>query len=301
MGRRAAASLELIAVTSLILVVLLLGVSVVGTTARDSFGRLVFESAASGPSGSSSNGFSSRSPDEKPAAELQQATWQRGGICLSIVLNIVLWVVLLRRIRREKVRAQNQKEEETSRETESTIFEKRQRLLRMLAGSGTAAVEGRLEVRHVMTPQPATVLPETPLTEAGNLMHQHQVRSLLVCDRDGKLCGLLVPSHLSDTTAKTCGSVMHRNPQTVSAETPLIQALTILLQGNHTCLAVTRDGIVQGLLTVTDAVLLSQALLQFLTRISDQVKPAVTGHRGQTITAVASMQSEIGTTPATPA
>lgn len=301
--RRAAASLEMIAVTGIILVILVVAVGFVGLSARDSFGRLVFESVESGnsytpsASGSSSTGFPSAFSNGWPGQEWQLSTWQYGGICLSIVLNIVLWVVLLRRIRKERRQAENLSDQEPGRESESTIFEKRQHLLRMLAASGTAAIEGKLEVRHVMTPQPATVLPEAPLTEAAELMQQHQVRNLLVCDRDGKLCGLLVPAHLCDASAKTCGKVMNRLPQTITPDAPLMQALTVLLQGNHTCLAVIRDGIVQGLLTVTDAVLLSQALLQFLTRISDQVKPAVTGHRGQTITAVASMQAE--STPTT--
>lgn len=143
-----------------------------------------------------------------------------------------------------------------------------------------------------MESQPCTVTPATTLDEAREKFQQHQARHLLVCDAEGQLCGVILSSLVMSSQKKTCEEIMLSNVDSVAPETNLLQALTTLLQSRFPCMAVTRGGTVIGELTTTDGVLLTQAIIQFLTRISDRIKPALASRQAPTITAVAQLQSE---------
>jgi CBS domain-containing protein len=287
--------MELMVLTVVILSVIALAVGIVGFSARDTFRRLNFGPLTAFDASERSDRVDVESRhdplEEMLRDERRQKRFQWTGIAISVVLNVLLWIALLRRGRLEARRVQNQSQDEGLHESADTIFEKRQRLLRTLIANGVVLVEGGLEVRHVMTAQPPTVLPDTPLREAAELMKKEQIRHLLVCTPNGELRGVVTSAQLLDESAKTCGQVMNADPPVVAPDTLVMQALTHLAQDGRSCLPVVREGIVQGIVTVTDALLLSQAMLQFLARISDQVKPAISGHRSATITEMAMLQT----------
>lgn len=58
-----------------------------------------------------------------------------------------------------------------------------------------AVAEGRnpleLTAGDIMTPSPVTVGPETSLDDCEKLMEGHQLRRILVVDRDGGCCGIV--------------------------------------------------------------------------------------------------------------
>jgi CBS-domain-containing membrane protein len=214
------------------------------------------------------------------------------SVGLAVILNVLFWCLLLQRTRLARSQQEAATHTEPTIASESDLFENRQRLLRMLAAHTQLLIDGKLEVRHAMAPQPCTVTPATTLDEAREKFQQHQVRHLLVCDADGQLCGVILSSLVMSSQKKTCAEVMLSDLDSVAPETNLLQALTALLQSRFPCVAVTRCGTVIGELTMTDGVLLTQAIIQLLTRISDRIRPALASRQAPTITAVAQLQTE---------
>ena len=61
---------------------------------------------------------------------------------------------------------------------------------RRLQGGETVSLEGR-SAGQVMTPNPVTVAPETPLLDALQLLLQRKIKRLPVVDEGGRLVGLV--------------------------------------------------------------------------------------------------------------
>jgi CBS domain-containing protein len=67
-----------------------------------------------------------------------------------------------------------------------------QAFARRFAGGGGAAIDlTKRTAGGVMTANPITVIPETPLLDALRLLLQHKIKRLPVVDTDGKLVGLV--------------------------------------------------------------------------------------------------------------
>ncbi len=132
-------------------------------------------------------------------------------------------------------------------------------------------------VREFMT-SPVSSLPSTaPLLDAALLLRSTHIRHIpivdgeilvgILSDRDVQRC---TPSRLSRVSAEEynsifqttqVGSVMTREPQTVSPGTPLHEAVTLLRTGKLGCLPVVEDGKLVGIITKDDML---AALLQLL-------------------------------------
>lgn len=294
-----ASAIELVILMVLVLSLAMVAVGALGLTTRDTFARL---SVLSGES--SVEVVRPVDPPKleeyysllhKLRIEKRREVWQWTGIAISAVLNVVLWIVLWRRTLQEARLKKAQQEDGNDKETESSIFDKRQRLLRMLAAHSSELIEGRMEVRHVMTTELFTVQAKSTLKEAAELMRQHHVRHLLVTCADSRLYGVVNSLDVCNGSAKYCWQVMRRDPVVVSPETPVIQALTTLLQGRASCLPVTQHGVLLGVITVTDAVLLAQAQLQFMTKLGEQLKPVIAERRGATISGHSAPQPSVST------
>jgi len=125
-----------------------------------------------------------------------------------------------------------------------------------------------MTVREYMTPNPVTVSPQTPVSEAAERMKQGQFRRLPVMQGD-ELVGIVTDRDLkeampSDATALsiweigyliarlTVGEIMTKQPLTVADTLPLQAAAKILLEAKVGGLPVMHGGKLVGVITVTD-------------------------------------------------
>jgi len=124
-------------------------------------------------------------------------------------------------------------------------------------------------VRERMTRHPVTVSPNTPISEALNLMRREKVRRLPVLDREERLVGIVLEKDLlyaspSPATSLsiyemhyllsklTIAEVMSREVITVDEITPLEEAARIMADGRISGLPVMRGDQLVGIITETD-------------------------------------------------
>jgi acetoin utilization protein AcuB len=160
-------------------------------------------------------------------------------------------------------------------------------------------------VRELMTRQPITVAPDTPVPDALRLMREKKVRRLPVVDRRGALVGIVSDKdllHASPSPATTLAvweipellsklkveKVMTRNVITVFEETPLEEAARIMADRKIGGLPVMQGMALTGIITETD---LFKSLLELLggrrsgVRITVAV-PAIKGVLAKITTAI---------------
>jgi CBS domain-containing protein len=128
-------------------------------------------------------------------------------------------------------------------------------------------IVGELMTRDVVT------LKETQnLGKAEELLRLHRIRHLPVA-RQGKLVGLVThrdllraaATHATDPAAQPlwAADIMTRDVQTVRPETPLKDAVALMLKQKFGCLPVVdAEGALQGILTEADMVRYAQHLIE---------------------------------------
>jgi diguanylate cyclase (GGDEF)-like protein len=156
----------------------------------------------------------------------------------------------------------------TPRAQEQRALGKRQQLLQSLLKNNELLLKNRLEVRHLMTPDPVVVPPSMPLDEMTVRMQQRRLHHLLVCNRSGEVLGVVSDRNLHTQHGATAQQLMSYPVLSVTPETPLSAAITYLLNANVSCLPVVDNGQLCGVLTSTDMLLALQCMLQLWLRLS---------------------------------
>jgi signal-transduction protein with cAMP-binding, CBS, and nucleotidyltransferase domain len=121
-------------------------------------------------------------------------------------------------------------------------------------------------VRHMMTPRLEAVAPTTTAEELRALAEAKGIRHVLVADSDEGLLGIISDRDLLGRTGKFARDLMTANPISVTPDTPVCTALTLLFRHRISCLPIVEEGKACGILTTTDAILALQCLLQTLER-----------------------------------
>ncbi len=123
-------------------------------------------------------------------------------------------------------------------------------------------------VRDWMTPNPITVTPKTPLTEAHRIMKEHKIRRLPVVDRD-QVVGIVTLGDIreaspSDATSLsifelnyllaqlTLDKVMTRDPLTITSDSNIREAARLMLEHKIGGLPVVDNGKLVGIITESD-------------------------------------------------
>ena len=152
------------------------------------------------------------------------------------------------------------------------LFEKRQQILGIFREDMAALLGNRVEVRHVMSTDLITVGPFTPAEQVRRLMSGKRIRHLLVCDAKGNLLGLVSDRDLEQRKGKWVSALMTRRPATISPESRVGPAVTLLLDRHISCLPVVKDGTLMGVFTSTDVMMALQCALQILERLAAELK-----------------------------
>jgi acetoin utilization protein AcuB len=129
-----------------------------------------------------------------------------------------------------------------------------------LASEDRAALEQALStVRDLMTTELVTLRPNQTVGDAINLFAARQFRHLLVTDA-GALVGVVSDRDVLRWLARNPGavdtpvsSVMTRRAICLPPDSPLSEAIRTIIHNRINCLpVVTKEGILQGVLTTTD-------------------------------------------------
>lgn len=146
------------------------------------------------------------------------------------------------------------------------VFQKRQSLLRAMAGDIDALHSGGLEVRYLMSTDLAIVRRDASLGECAEEMSRRRCRHLLVCDGRGRLEGVISNRDLQGPGDRKASEVMTRGPFTVRSDARICPVISVMLQEHISCLPVVDDGRLLGVLTSTDLLLALQCALTALER-----------------------------------
>ena len=181
----------------------------------------------------------------------------------------LLCYVAVRRHRVGKRRALEQLDDDRERidRLDNKRFHKRQEILKVLAADADALLENRIEVRHLMTTRLRTVRPKTTLDEMRAIMDQEHVRHFPVVTEKGRLVGIVSDRDLLNPIAQKAADVMTRSLITVSPSSKIGSAISQLVNRNISCLPVTEEDKLVGILTTTDAVMTLQCALQLWQRL----------------------------------
>lgn len=160
---------------------------------------------------------------------------------------------------------------------------KRSFLARLFSGVDLLEMLQTLLVEHVMTACPITIESSKAAHEVVSVFYEMRFRHLLVTegrqlvgvisDRDvGRLFGLEGSADPRDLKHLTAADLMSRDLITVTPQTPLPEALRLLVDNGINCLPVVGQGTLLGILTTTDLYLVLEQLLE-TARLSRAVQP----------------------------
>ena len=152
------------------------------------------------------------------------------------------------------------------------LYAKRQDIFNLLFDDLGMVLHGQLEVRHVMTDASVIVSADTPMEDLRRLMKVKTVRHLMVCEADNQLLGVISDRDLASRPGLFAKEVMTPDPITVTPDTPVVRAVTPLLREGFSCLPVTEEGRLCGVITTTDLIMTMQCTLQLLEQTAEALR-----------------------------
>ncbi|MCE9529152.1 MAG: CBS domain-containing protein [Planctomycetales bacterium] len=271
-NRRGSATVEAGLVLSLIAGGLLVTFSLLGSKVQSAFRRLGAEELAS----ISANSLGTPALGSRSSAADVSANGRSDGtpiatFLLSLTAAVGLLAVGLVMAVRKRKRPYPAHEETPPEpvtkisELPEALFAKRQDLLHIFEQTLPKSADASATVDMVMSPRLSSVEPKTPIKDVRQIMKKERLRHLLVCDNQGKLLGVVSDRDLAKT-GETAEQIMSKSPIAVGPQTPLISAVTILINRRFSSLPVVEEGRPVGILTTTDILLAMQAMVMLLQR-----------------------------------
>jgi len=138
-----------------------------------------------------------------------------------------------------------------------------------------------LDISDIMTPRRSLVIigPEATVDEARRTMAAHAIRHLPVLDEAGALVGLI--SQTDVLVAGNCADrcvreIMVREIDTVDERSNVRHVAQMMFRHKRSCLPVTRDGRLQGIVTDSDFLSVAIALMEQLEAVEPEAEDVET-------------------------
>ena len=192
-------------------------------------------------------------------------------IAIACVMLAALAVVARSRKRPERQYPSKHDPVSTA-EHQSHLFEKRQNVLRILTKDAQALFEGRITVGQLMSTNARTVTAALSVCRLKKMCEEKHIQHLLVCDGEGRLTGVISDRDISDRVGKRASDIMTSKPITVTPETLVGPAMTVMLDHRFHCLPVVNGEKPCGMLTTSDLLMALQCALQLMTQASANCK-----------------------------
>lgn len=156
-------------------------------------------------------------------------------------------------------------------ELRNMLYGKRSMLLSEMTKDLRHVIEGDFEVSHLMSTSMKTCDTDTPADDVRKRMRDNNMHHLLVCDGP-KLVGVISDRDLTKSYAPRAFELMTRDPITVSPSHLLIPTISTMINKRISCLPVTEDGELKGVLTRLDMLVAFQCLLQAMTKVNNGIE-----------------------------
>lgn len=124
-----------------------------------------------------------------------------------------------------------------------------------------------LDVSDIMTPRQTLVVihPESTVDEVRRAMATNKIRHLPVLDAAGALVGLVSQTDIlvaGNGGARLVREIMVRDPDTVDERDNVRHAALLMFRRKRSCLPVTRDGELRGIVTDSDFLSVAITLME---------------------------------------
>lgn len=193
----------------------------------------------------------------------------------SAVLGMLCMVSLIAVVRAYQPRAARQlvptqeNNADEAQQVEAAYVAKRQELRARLARAAQSGTKLPFLVEEFMTRRLFTVAPMTRIATVAEMMHRERVRHVLVCD-GRRVLGVISDRDLQRPHAHTAEQCMTVPPITVTADTTLATAASLMLAKHINCLPVCEDGQALGIMTTVDLVVAMQCLIALVDDLMSQ-------------------------------
>ncbi len=193
------------------------------------------------------------------------------GIALFVACGAPVTYILLRPYKKSKSKQAEEPAPKKEPTHEDNAFEKRQQIRRVFENNMASLLKGHLKVRHVMSRQLTCVRKTATVESILELMELKKVRHIMVSEADGTLLGTITDKDCAKRSGKRAADVMTTDPTTLDADSDFAPAVTMLIRRRVSCLPVTSDGKLAGILTTTDFLMALQCALHTLTNVVEHV------------------------------
>lgn len=147
--------------------------------------------------------------------------------------------------------------------------------LQFLDSNSELLGQGAIEVRHLMTERVETVHPEATLDEITNIMGRTGCRHLLVCKEYRQVVGVISDRDLLARPKERAEEIMSKNIVSVDPLTPIAEVVHQMLANNISSMLVCRNGLLCGIVTSADILLLMHCTLELLKSRYEQLAAPV--------------------------
>jgi CBS domain-containing protein/Flp pilus assembly pilin Flp len=267
-----ASGVEYAVVLALVALIALVGLAALGRASRGTLERVAGEMAAVASPGHHGDPLSAAGEVSPAVLEAAPGGSVLAGLawllCGAMLGCAGVWWAFRRRQSGQEA-AEEERPEEAKAPPVERFVAKRQRILRTLSNDTRRLFDSHICVRHAMTDRVATVLPNVPVEELREKTASERIRHLLVVGSDNELVGMISDRDLASRQGSRAGDIMTPRPISVSADTPLCQAVTVLLNRRISALPVVEDGRVCGIITSTDLLMTLQCCIRLLQTLAD--------------------------------
>ncbi len=125
-------------------------------------------------------------------------------------------------------------------------------------------LNGAATVRQFMSQGLLTVNPMTSIDEAKQLLEENGFRRIMVTKSDGQLVGVLSYKDINSQSGHLVQDVMTHSPLVADPDLCVGIAISKLLQNRISCLPVVENGILVGLISTSDLLMVLQCVMAVL-------------------------------------
>lgn len=264
--RHATSTVELVVVSSLIIVAAITGFSTLGQSVLLATEKLAFHEPGSGRTSVTKTAEAPKpTPGQAPQTSPAPNSLAYFQVIFASLLLLVVLVVSLRP-KTKPARVLDDPDPVQSRtkadDLRQTLFLKRQEMLKRFIAASTQDRLGQLTVSDVMSTRLIPVAPTMKVEELVRIFREQHRHHLLVCDDQGHLLGIISDRDLAHRQGRTAADLMTTKVSTAGPDTDLMVAVTAMINQGISALPVMEEEKLVGIITTRDLMLAVQCLIQ---------------------------------------
>ena len=141
------------------------------------------------------------------------------------------------------------------------VINKRNRVFDTIKEQWNHIVTGEGLVENIMSTDLFVTSPKSTIEKARHEIKSCGFRRVMVVDENNHLVGVLSKHDIAIKNGNFVHEIMTSDPKTVSPDTDLRIAMSMLLQNRISCLPVVADGVLVGVISTSDCLITLQCLL----------------------------------------